>query len=330
MRNLRMILATVFSLALMAVPEAAAQAPPGRSTEIVHPSWHRVAGNVESVSPGGRYLALTGLRGGVTLYDKQTKTRQPIVPPACPAGGGDGGAAFGGPWLAFECPSAAGGALLDLYDLEDETWSETSINSEGCDQSLGTACQVDGIGSTWIRLMQSNGLAHATYTWYLQNIATGEVEPDPADAPGPPVQDDLDTASGTATLCAAVTAPAFHSAYGPTDGAPIASFWHQFGNYLLITGTAEDEGGGSPDHLYRCGSSRALLDLPRDTFVSTQAVVHQNAAGARFPRLNGRFLPSLRSFSVLRPKGLVVAMSNRTIYTIFYGALWAGTLPRQS
>lgn len=83
----------------------------------------------------------------------------------------------------------------------------------------------------------------------------------------------------------------------------IASFWHQFGNYVLTTGVAEDEGGGSPDHLYRCGSRRSLLNLPRNTFVSTEALVHQNATGARFPRLNGRYLPRWRRSLSSSPKG---------------------------
>lgn len=121
---------------------------------------------MESVAEGGQYLALTGLHGGVTLYNRQTEARESIAPPDCSEG--YSGAGFGGPWLVFACPAAEGGPALDLFDLASGTWSLASISSQGCDPTLGTACEVGGIGSTWIRLFQSNGLAHATYTWCLQ------------------------------------------------------------------------------------------------------------------------------------------------------------------
>jgi hypothetical protein len=301
---------------------ARAPRPPGIGVTVVRPKWHRVASDVESVAQGGRYLALFSLEATVTLFDEQTKVFEPLTAPGC---NGVRSAVFGGPWLAFDCGSPDDLSQVDLYDLAAGTWTEASLGPGVCNETI--SCGVDGVGTTWIRFETSDGSGHPSYTPYLQNIATGAVEPDPA--PGHfYVQDDLDTATGVGAPCVTLRTPALDAAYlaGPSAGFP---YWHQFGQYVLTTGSVPvEQGNGTPDDLYTCGSG-LLLHLPYNSFVSTQAVVHQNMFGAVYPPLFGRVLPTLKSFTVPRPKGTLVALSNRTLYTIARGpSLWAAGLPR--
>ena len=324
MRILRSISALFLGLLLIGVatvPAVAAPAPPGLSAKVLHPRWHRVTGNVNTVVSGGRYLALTTLSNDTSLYDKQTKTRTLLNPPGCLHDHGVDG--FGGPWLAFEC-DGSGGPQVDLFGLATETWTVIPLGPGMCSSGAETICEVFGVGTTWIRFAIRDGFEHGGATAYLQNIATGAVEADPANESGADIQDDLDAPSGIGAPCTDLGASAFSSPYDPGSFPSAFPYWHQFGNYVLTTGVTADEGGGTVDRLYKCGSG-LLLRLGRNAFASTQALVRQQTEGSAVPPLDGRYLPTLRSFIVQRPKGKLVAFSNRTLYTLSGAQLWAGT-----
>jgi hypothetical protein len=325
MRSIRLAVLTAAALLLISVGAAFAasgQAPPGIGVSVVHPRWHRVARNVESIAPGGRYLALFGVAGTIRLYNKQTRTQTPLTTPGCT---GSQRAVFGGPWLAFGCnvvePSYT--AQVDLYDLATATWTEVPLAPDICTEEQG--CDVDGVGTTWIRFLTSDSSGHPTYTAYLQNIATGAVQPDPADSAY--VQDNLNTPTGIGDPCVKLPS-ALQAAYlsGPD---PQSTYWYAFGKYVLTTGSpATEEGTDTPDLIYKCDQG-VVLHASDYSFASPDAVLHQNPA-LTSPAIFGRFLPRLNAFTIPKPKGRVVALSHRTLYTLAGRAsLWAGNLTRR-
>lgn len=325
MRTLRLTAPIVFFVLMLAAWTGlvtANTAPPGLSTKTLHPRWHLVTDHVNTVVSGGRYLALTTLYNDTSLYNKQTKTRTPLDPPGCLHDHGVDG--FGGPWLALDC-IGSNGEQVDLYGLATGTWKVVLLAPEMCDQSADPVCGVFGVGTTWIRFAVSSGFQKGGGGMtYLQNIATSAVQVDPANEPGAGVQDDLNAPSGIGTPCATLASSAFSAPFDPGSFPPTTVYWHPFGNYVLTTGVAYDEGGQSLGRLYKCGSG-LLLRLPLNTFVSTQAAVWQQIRGPAAPSLDGRYLPTLRSFTIPRPKGRLVAFSNRTVYTLNGARLWAGT-----
>lgn len=184
---------------------------------------------------------------------------------------------------------------VDLYDLSVKTWIQQPLAPGTCSTEL-TVCVVDGVGSTWIRFfeVEPGGCeTHCGYTGYLQNIATGAVEADPADSPSAGALDDLDSASGVEQQpCPGLPSSAYSETYGPL-GNLVAQvpYWHQIGRFALRTGVG---GYPSPDYLFEC-HSHVKLRLPLHTFASTKAVVYQSDGRDTQPSKGCRSRPSARS-----------------------------------
>jgi hypothetical protein len=292
----------------------------------VHPRWHRITGDVYSVVAGGQYLAITNNEGQVSLLNKKTKVRQPLTPTNC---SGAGAVGFGGGWFAVSCAveGDTDQLMVDLYDLSTGTWTQQPIAPTICDE---TGCTINSIGTTWIRFFAVGPdycSSHCTYTGYLQNIATGAVKEDPVDSSMASLNDDLDTPSGIGKPCTTSQPGAYSQIYGPPlTFSDAASFWQPAGGFVLVTGYPSFEGPGTPDYLYKCGATTKLR-LPQSTYASADAVIYQHIEGSAAP-LIGRYLPTLRSFTIPKPMGGLVALSKTTVYTDQRTVLWAGTFAR--
>jgi hypothetical protein len=327
----------VFSLLVSAGPAAAASAPSRRDAVIVHPRWHRVAGNVQrpnaiyeyhGVVAGGQYLALTSPSGQISLLNKRSGDREPLVPPCSSATA----VGFGGPWFAVSCPVQNGPQHIALYNLSTGTWTEQTLAAV-CDYP--TRCTLDGVGTTWIRFFlyeNPDDNPHDGYAGYLQNIATGAAEADPADIADSKAQDDVDAPSGIGDPCASLASWAVsetYGSYGPLVGA--IPYWHQVGRFVLTTGINEGEITGPHDYLYGC-DSKLKLRLPLTALASTKAVIYKKdpsddsppVVGGSDVSLYGRYLPTLRRFTIRKPKGIVAALSNTMLYTVVGTSLWPG------
>jgi hypothetical protein len=341
MRFLRMMLLLVFSLLIIAGPAAAAPASSGLGAVIVHPRWHRITGNVQGphaifgnaiygfhgVVAGAQDLALTSPSGQISLLNKRSRDREPLSPP-CPSATAAG---FGGPWFAVSCPSQSGPQQIALYNLSTGLWTEQTLAAV-CDYPA--RCTLDGVGTTWIRFLlyeNPDDNSHDSYAGYLQNIATGAAEADPFNAPNS--QDDLDAPSAIGHPCTTLAFSTFdetYGSYGPLVGAE--PYWHQVGRFVLTTGINKGEITGPPDYLYGC-NQKLKLRLPLTTLASTKAVLYKKDPSDASPplvggsdvSLYGRYLPTLRRFTIPKPKGTAVALSNTTLYTIVGTSLWAGT-----
>lgn len=331
------------------VCSAAASSTPKSSSEplVVHPKWREVVRS-EFLYAGAsdRYAAIVhGFTADqLTLIDEQTGTSQTRSLGSC-AGAytSSDQLLFGGPWLLVQCSIDRGNPAgiypaYVLYNLDSGRWTDFHISPQcqGDAPSLFQAvCYAVGIGPYWMKLLAIAGPSgHERSFYYLQNIQTGELKPDPITAGGNEF-DDLGAPSGSSQLCAPLTYP---TVYNPSAGEYEPGSLTFYGQFAL---THEGDLTSSPLlHLRRCGSSLDLLlhgtDYP-PAMASSRAVIG-DFDGANFP---GWFLPSLRPFRLSPPatpdlpcgdgtEGVVpVALTARTIYVACpqAGRLWAATLP---
>jgi hypothetical protein len=168
--------------------------------------------------------------------------------------------------------------------------------------------------------------------YYLQNLATGQFERDPA-TPGGQIFDDLNAPSGSAPLCSPLRYPSVGDPHNErTRYLGSLTF---YGRFAL----AASSPGPSPYeyHLRRCGSNLnqfisggydSDLGISPQPFASSRAVTYIQDGIT----LHGWYLPSLRRFTIrtaLRDYVEPVALTKRTIYirTRYYNQLWAATLP---
>jgi hypothetical protein len=183
-----------------------------------------------------------------------------------------------------------------------------------------------------VKIMTDEGIPERPPAdYYLQNIATGQFEPDPA-TPGGTVFDDLSAPSGSAPLCPPLQYPSVYPYdYGPYLGAVM--FYGQF----ALTFGQKLQGPAYPSNqtwrLRRCRSNlnQVIGDItnPGGTPVASSRAVVMTRDRIT---LHGWFLPSLRRFTIrtaLRDYVNLVAVTDRTIYirTANYGQFWAANLP---
>jgi hypothetical protein len=331
MRALRITTSIFAAVLLLAAATSKAGAKPpttSPSGPTVHLTWQRLAGGVAGVydDGGGNYLALTAPQGAsdyLSLLNKQTGVRTPLSPPDCPSG--EKRVGFGGPWFAVSCILPDLSEQVDLYDLATSTWTEVPLGlAAACGEDQLEHCAVAAVGTTWIRFFDSpdaGGCAHiCDYIGYLQSIATGAVELDPANDASAHTLDDLDSPSGIAPhTCPSPPSSAYSSSSGNPGGG-----WQQLGRFALAP-AYNYAMGLSTTYLYRC-HSKMRLRLSGTWFGSFKVIVSPPTFGPDSRFIRGRWLPSLKPFLV-KPKGLLSAVSNRTLYTIRGSSLWAGTLP---
>jgi hypothetical protein len=323
MRTLRFTLFLLLAL-LLPVASAGARTQHRRSGDravIADPHWYRVAKDVAGVTASDRYAALTSTHGQITLLNERTDARTALSPPDCPTAGKT---SFGGPWLAVRCDLDVGGQTtwhVDLYNLTSRRWKVEALESAMCSRSQ-TTCIFDAVGRVWIRFfaLESDCAAHCSPAAYLQSIATGAVEPDPANDSRR--QDSLDTSSGIGHPCARLTSSALSLPYQSSFMPPLTDYWVHLGRFVLTTGVAY-EIGATPDRLRRCGS-RVSRRLPRYLVASSRMVLWPEGGNSGRGPLRGLYLPGLRPFVVYGSKGAPVALSGSTVYEISRDSeLWA-------
>lgn len=348
MRNLRIlgVLLLAFLTAQAAPAGARAHKPPVKSSPmVVYPRWHRVATGIEGyqdVLGSDSYVAWLSGHGALTLLNERTGHRQVLAPPGCPPYTGP--VAFGGPWLAAVCelqaagPGALATTRVDLYDLAAGRWLSTLLAPKVCASNV---CGVDAVGTDWIRLRvsQEGCAAHCGESAELQNIGSGAVEPDPADAGTP---DDLNVPSAVGHPCPAVRGYDYSLPYlDATAGSGLPHFL-QLGSFVL-TPTFSTETSTAPTRLQKCrtrtshafpppavGGSTSLLASPRAVLFP-----EIGGPGPGSSTLNGLFLPDLRRFEIRHPKGYPVILSGGVLYTTANisasgstSDLWAATIAR--
>jgi hypothetical protein len=268
--------------------------------------------------------------------------------PNCPTPNNEGGPIFGGPWLMFSC----GPDAYVLYDLANDQWVSFTPSSQcGYSPTLGQgACGVIAVGSGWVKLGATDGacIEHCGEARYLQNIQTGDFQPDLV-TPGGTSFDDLNAASGSSPLCSPLRYP---SSLNPGTGASQPGSLTFYGHFALAAGDIYNPVAGlvTAYHLQRCGTR---LSLAIDTnpyypgpspgvfappVASSRAVIWVRTSDGA---LVGRFFPSLQRFMIRVPAGWIsgrsrrphavmpVALSQHTIYVTTFPSnqLWAAALP---
>jgi hypothetical protein len=227
------------------------------------------------------------------------------------------------------CPGVAGlAATYQLYNLSDGSWAPFQISSQ-CRGFCGPVA----VGRYWVKIVSDEGspAGYPFYDYYLQNIATGQFERDPA-TPGGTVFDDLSAPSGSVPLCRPLQYPSVFPREGPFLGQ--LTFYGQF----AVTFGQELEGspaypGAGTSSLRRCGSKLNLvIGADGYTPVASSRAVVTTRDDITF---HGLFLPSLRRFTIRLPVSLqgdasLLAVTDRTIYVGKFDGpaqLWAATLP---
>jgi hypothetical protein len=338
-----------------AAPRAPRQVRSSRAL-VLHLKWQVVArGSTAGAAANERYVAIVQAAGAsveIRLIDEQTGTRHTLTPRDCAAPDNEGPPLFGGRWLMFSC----GPEAYQLYDLASGQWRGFAPSPQcGYSPPLKGTCTAVGVGSGWVKLVTSFGCdAHCRLFFYLQNILTGELIPDPI-TPGGTTLDDLNSASGSVPLCPPLRYPKtldklgwelgklqfsgpFALAYGvvhPPSKRPITVYHlERCGSHLTLT-LPEAELGvyGSPPLL----SSRAVvsLGLHKDHCMKRPF----GLACTSHYYLRGVYLGGLRRFTAALPRttvpqyslpGQVVGLTRRRIYVEAPypdGPLWAATLP---
>lgn len=271
-----------------------------------------------------RYVAFlhgSSFPGRLTLVDEQTGRRRQLSGPDCAS---PAPLVFGGPWLMLTCPNMAGlAAAYQLYNPSKGSWTpfQTSPQCKG-------GCEPVGVGRYWVKVVSDEGEpdGYPVADYYLQNIATGQFEPDPA-TPGGTVFDDLSAPSGSMALC-----PPLHY---PSVFAREGTFLGQLTLYRQFAVTSEDVPGSNVTWSLRRCASNLDLDIGDETdayapVASSRAVV-MTRDGFTF---HGWFLPSLRRFTIRLPTVLrgdvnLLAVTDRTLYigNFTRSQIWAATLP---
>jgi hypothetical protein len=294
---------TILAFVLVCAPLAAAK------PVVLTPKWRVVPGSkYDSAVATDRYVAIfraaPASNGLLTLIDEQTGKRKTLSIPSCST---DWYAqpTFGGGWLMVGC---------DLYDLTTNQWASLQLSPQCAE------CEPIGVGRDWLKLVDTgNDPAHNPPSFYLQNIASGQLINDPA-TPGGTVYDDLSAPSGSSPLCSPLRYPTDRASYGSWLGT-LTFYGSGPRRFALAIGNGSSR-------LRRCGSS---LSLPAGSVVSSRA----SFFGGRDGVLDGRLLPGLQPYALRAtpPDGQQnpaspAAVTARTIYVEAEdGRLYSAPLP---
>lgn len=319
------ILAAVLAVLLVAPIASAAASKPSKPL-LLRAKWRRLvfpfgepSGRVAATD---RYVAFFdwATPGPLLLIDEQTGRRKALSRPDC---ANPFAIAFGGPWLLVTCY----GGSYQLYNLTNGQWTPFQVSP----QCTGD-CEPVAVGRYWVKMVSDEGiLERPAADYYLQDIATGQFEPDPA-TPGGTVFDDLSAPSGSAPLCPPLQYPAVY----PYDYSGYLGAVMFYGQFALTFGQKLQGPAYPGNQTWRLRRCRSNLNQVIDDITNPGGAPVASSRAVVMTRdritLHGWFLPSLRRFTIrtaLRDYVNPVAATDRTIYirTANYGQFWAATLP---
>ena len=286
------------------------------SRVVLRSSLHRIRTGVSGVWASGDYLLST--IPSTTSYYSRDKAAMLIndrlgttttLDARCAVD------ALGPPWVVLSCPltSDPNGAYdLELYSIADRTRQTLTPNPgvppqspvpEECGTAGDSPAGVRGlsslpsfacaapvaVGAYWIRWDAS--CYHCADTYLFQNIQTGELRKDPANAT---TFADLNSPALAHKTCSGVRLMREEVGYGMPWGSLTP-----YGQFALAIGTGSQ--GYPAAFLERCGTRmRRLLDSANLALASNpRAIVWQTVPGW----LRGLFLPSLQAFTIRLPSG---------------------------
>lgn len=342
-------------LALGAVAACAATAVGATATARVglHVRFRTVIGSgVRYVGVGNGYVfaqeaAGTSGYAGLLIDDRTGAARRVPNP-----GGTCTPMGIGGGELLFSCGTllsadlTTGQAVVKLYSISRGTWRSLMGPGLPCDVN-DVRCIVNAVrvGAHWIEYDNTSCSVHCggpPDQYRYANLRTGELRTDPT---GGSTIANVDSPSLSQRVCAPVRVPTVPDAYVNDSGSqPLP------GSLTVLGGIVLSAGGAEQFRLRRCESKQAIrIDATRDptfqppTFVGKPgwclapfcgpaANQHTVIWDASPTRLNGRFLPSLKAFSIAVPDsagGLAeVLLTSRQLYVLDRnGHLWRGRAP---
>lgn len=242
---------------------------------------------------------------------------------------------LGPPWVLMSCPLTSnpyGSHDVELYSLTDGT-RQTVTPSPGvpyCSTPPGMEVEcayADAVGADWIRWDAS--CYHCAVTSFFQNIQTGELRDDPRNAT---TFADLSSPALAHATCPGVRLLREFEGYAMPWGS--LTF---YGRFALVNGS--DSRGFGVAYLERCGTRMRRLLASSDAAggfsplaSNSSAIVWQTAAD----RLDGLFLPSLQTFTIPLPSGLVtttglsqIGLTSRSLYIRDWasGTIWRTAAP---
>jgi hypothetical protein len=288
--------------ASLAGRHAARRAP--ANNVVVRRSFHQVRG-VSTILASGDYVLLSKFAPhpfkfkGWVVINQRLGTRT-TLDPTC------GADAVGPPWVLMDC---RGGHDFELYSLTDGTQQIVTPSPGVPPLCFGSGpaagkymtCTVSAaIGSSWIRWDTGCYRCFATPS-YFQNIETGELLDDPTNAT---TFADLNSPTLAHKTCPGVRLMRSYQtgSWGSvTFGGQLAVTLD--GQFALVTGSNDDV------YLERCGTHmRRLLFNIQDSASEDGAIAWNAGAivwqGAPATRLNGVFLPSLKTFTIPLPSAI--------------------------
>jgi hypothetical protein len=287
-------------------------------------SFRAISRGVRETFASGDYLVADG-RAPIIINDALGTTAALAEGPGCSV------AALGPPWVVISCPQSLqnpdsyGPYGYELYSLADGT-RQMATPSPGvpCRQQ-GVECTVDAVGSYWMEW--ASGFYHIPTTFHYQNIETGELRDNPANATTFP---DLNSASLAERTCPGVRLV-------PSNFSPPDNWVNPWGSLTYDGKFAFATTNTRKVFLERCGTHmRRRLGNDSNVVWSASVIVWQTARS----RLSGLFLPSLQKFTVPLSSAvvaseapddgasLILALTSDALYMNEYdGKLWRTASP---
>ena len=321
------IIAAVLLVLVCAAPASAANQRNTRPVAL-HPKWHVVAREVSDgagASPAlftnGRYVfAWTGpgfveprfLPGPSfgRLIDDRTGSQIVLSTPS-----GCWPVTMSRDWLGFSCESSTNEYSAELYGLGDRQWQTvlpSQVLSNECSYAGQCSINLAGAGRYWVQWNWAFGCTEhcGGPNGAFQSLQTSQLQPLLGWQPGGTVIPDLDSPTLAQRLCEPLRVP---------TGPGVLDLYGRF---------AIDP---SADYLERCGSHRRFRIDGYGPVANLAAVVWQ--AAAHEGELQGRFLPSLRTFSMPTPVSSIyepqLVLAERRLYVRDnQGRFWASVAPK--
>jgi hypothetical protein len=275
-------------------------------------------GNVGVVINGP--LILIGAR---TLIDERTDVTVTLAPPpGCEA------VALGGPYVAANCggvgPVTAQLPEPELYSIASGKWTAVTLApriAALCSEASPYSCSISGVGADWISVSTAD-CDHCAELTLFQNLATGQVSPDPTAVRTLP---DLNSSTLASPICSPLRLPPSTLEDAGTESATLGLL-DLDGRFGLSTSTTTD--GTTTTNLVHCGSHVQTFICHcgtdddggfRDIGLNAAVAIWAPRAALGVPHLDGLSLATRRRFLIDLPAGVAggdvgFQLSSRTLY----------------